>query len=196
MKTSPQIKKVVYDGRNFYRGTRGYYINTAKGKRSQEIHRAIHEKEIGPIPEGWEVHHKDGDHDNNAPENLEALTPEEHKARHVDRPAQARHWQEKPARPATCIVCGNGFETNGTRPAFICSTACQNTRSKEPTGMTAKGSKIKETLKASFADRPFLPYRCVVCDSRFTSNGIKPAKYCQSKCASRAAWLARKERAK
>ncbi|WP_205522805.1 HNH endonuclease signature motif containing protein [Myxococcus eversor] len=46
-------------------------------------HRLVAEQVLGrPLLEGEQVHHKDGDKQNNAPANLEVLTQHEHRAEH------------------------------------------------------------------------------------------------------------------
>lgn len=44
----------------------------------ESLHREVYKREIGPIPPGFHVHHIDGDASNNEPDNLKAITPEEH----------------------------------------------------------------------------------------------------------------------
>lgn len=41
-------------------------------------HRRIYEKTYGPIPEGYEIHHIDGNPLNNDPKNLKAVSIQEH----------------------------------------------------------------------------------------------------------------------
>ena len=41
-------------------------------------HRYIWEKEIGKIPEGWDIHHKNEDKSDNRIENLECLSKSDH----------------------------------------------------------------------------------------------------------------------
>ena len=41
-------------------------------------HRKIFVKSYGPIPEGYDIHHIDGNHDNNDPINLKAVSLQEH----------------------------------------------------------------------------------------------------------------------
>jgi len=41
-------------------------------------HRKIFVKNYGPIPEGYDIHHIDGNHDNNDPINLKAVSLQEH----------------------------------------------------------------------------------------------------------------------
>jgi hypothetical protein len=55
----------------FYNGLHGRYL-----------HRDIYIEANGPIPEGYHIHHKDGDSLNNSLENLECLTPKQHCAAH------------------------------------------------------------------------------------------------------------------
>lgn len=58
---------------------RVYYQRHEKWKEPPVfLHRRIYEDNYGPIPDGYHVHHKDGNTENNSPENLEALSPEEH----------------------------------------------------------------------------------------------------------------------
>jgi len=62
------------------RAHRVYYQSL---KRRKCLHIAIwehHNKR--PCPDGWHVHHRDGDPFNNDPGNLEALSPEDHDAAH------------------------------------------------------------------------------------------------------------------
>lgn len=52
-----------------------------KGKR---LHRAVWEYSNGKIPEGFDIHHEDGDRSNNQIENLRLLPRSEHHAEHQD----------------------------------------------------------------------------------------------------------------
>lgn len=47
-------------------------------KASKHIHRLVYENFIGEIPDGYHIHHKDGDNQNNRIDNLELLSPSEH----------------------------------------------------------------------------------------------------------------------
>lgn len=83
---------VVYDGFTWNRypdarrrSDRVYYKRTVKkdGKYyPQTLHRYIYEKAHGEIPKGFHVHHKDGNPNNNALENLECLSAAEHVHKH------------------------------------------------------------------------------------------------------------------
>ena len=59
----------------------GYKWVTREGKTIL-VHRLIWEEQFGIIPEGRDIHHKDGNKRNNKIENLEILSRKEHKQRH------------------------------------------------------------------------------------------------------------------
>jgi hypothetical protein len=46
-------------------------------KKTFPVHRLVYESFIGPVPEGKQINHKDGNKTNNTPENLEVVTPSE-----------------------------------------------------------------------------------------------------------------------
>lgn len=52
-------------------------------KGIQSLHREIYKANIGAIPEGSHIHHRDGNPLNNEPENLECLTASEHVKEHL-----------------------------------------------------------------------------------------------------------------
>lgn len=61
----------------------GYEVLRRRGKLVP-VHRLLMEQHLGkPIPEGYVVHHKDGNKRNNRIENLELMTHEEHTAHHA-----------------------------------------------------------------------------------------------------------------
>lgn len=47
-------------------------------RSSRQQARKVWERNVGPIPEGYHIHHKDNDFTNNALENLECLSAAEH----------------------------------------------------------------------------------------------------------------------
>lgn len=59
----------------------GYYWRTKSG-RCVYLHREVYEKHYGPIPEGYIVHHKDGNKLNNSIDNLELMSRAEHASVH------------------------------------------------------------------------------------------------------------------
>ena len=46
--------------------------------------RKAYRKHFGPIPKGFDVHHKDRDRKNNVPENLQALSRRDHLKLHIE----------------------------------------------------------------------------------------------------------------
>lgn len=57
----------------------GYYIITSS---KQLLHRMVWEKYYGPIPEGYNVHHIDGNKKNNDISNLELISHSDHASLH------------------------------------------------------------------------------------------------------------------
>ena len=62
----------------------GYLRITSRkeGYHSQKLHRLIWEKHYGPIPEGYVIHHKDGNKLNNNISNLECMPNGDHSRLH------------------------------------------------------------------------------------------------------------------
>lgn len=71
---------VEWQRRKFTRRENGYYAETT-GDR-EYLHRAIWIEANGPIPEGYEVHHKNGDKEVNEIGNFELLSSVEHGKAH------------------------------------------------------------------------------------------------------------------
>lgn len=72
----------LFNGRK-YRLTGRYYRAENWGKGPSTLHRARWEYYRGPIPEGFDIHHKDGDGTNNKLTNLELVERSEHVRQHT-----------------------------------------------------------------------------------------------------------------
>lgn len=59
------------------------YVTVLKDGVQRPEHRVIWESAHGPIPEGYEIHHKNGDGRDNRLENLQMLTHKEHRRLHA-----------------------------------------------------------------------------------------------------------------
>ena len=62
-------------------------------------------------PDGYVVHHKNGDHRDNKPDNLEMKTVEEHNSLHSAA-------KRKPGVPVTCAWCSTVFTIRGRNKKF------------------------------------------------------------------------------
>ena len=115
------------------RSHRVYYQRHEKNKEPPVfLHRRIYEDNFGPIPSGWHIHHKDGNTENNSPDNLQLLSPSEHSKITISRSLsnkkirermfscrENREWRQKMSEAQkhrveieiTCDLCGRVFKT-------------------------------------------------------------------------------------
>lgn len=61
-------------------------------RQPMTIYRRVYEQNFGPIPKGHHIHHIDGDHSNNNPENLMCVTAQEHFCIHYDQKDYGACW--------------------------------------------------------------------------------------------------------
>lgn len=71
---------IVWHGMKYSRRSNGYYGNTLEQRTY--LHRDVWVFHHGPIPDGYDIHHKDGDKANNRIENLEMHSQSEHGKKH------------------------------------------------------------------------------------------------------------------
>lgn len=71
LRSKRQKEFVIYNNQKFTLRNNGYYGRT-NGKREM-LHRYKYEKEVGKIPNGWDIHHIDHNRLNNDIDNLVAM---------------------------------------------------------------------------------------------------------------------------
>lgn len=78
------IRYIEYDDIKFYPDKKGYWLSSRiKGiDRPIRLHIYVWTKFNGEIPEGYHIHHKDHNRDNNDISNLELMSQEEHLSLH------------------------------------------------------------------------------------------------------------------
>ena len=72
---------IIYDNIKFTPSGNGYYRATSREKHIS-LHRYKYKKEIGDIPDGWDIHHKDGNRLNNNIKNLMCISKSDHTKLH------------------------------------------------------------------------------------------------------------------
>lgn len=125
---------VWFAGVSWWQRPDGYYTHRRSGRY---LHREVYEQARGPIPAGHDVHHRDGDPENNNPDNLEVLPRGEHRRQHATgktkTPEQRavmlanskRAWDALPPRDVACCQCGEVFQTRGWgKPRAFCGAVC------------------------------------------------------------------------
>lgn len=192
------VESITFDGVVYrrYPDSRRFsdrnYFRPSGGTGKEALHREVYKAHHGTIPDGWHVHHIDGDTANNDPENLAALPADEHHAHHDhDREPPAppgpealakaaewhrspegrawhrehgrRMWAKRKARTATCEWCGSTFEDISRRAKF-CANKCK-TAARVASGVDDE-------------DR-----ECAVCGDTFRVNRYRKTKTCSSSCA-------------
>lgn len=141
-------KCVQWDGYTWHMRTgKSYY------ERRVLLHREIWEAANGPIPTGYDIHHKNDNKTDNRLENLELLTHGKHSALHYqEKLAPHRQkamdnakaaWQYNQSirmqRDLVCARCGTIYHSPSAHPIRYCATACvEAARSGAFTGETRK----------------------------------------------------------
>jgi len=116
----------------------------ARGNR--RLHRLIWQKLKGPIPKGFDIHHKDGNKLNNSIDNLECISHAEHLSMHMKENSQKVHewhkteegrkalgehakevWENRKVHTLTCLQCGKEFQAKQIDRAKYCDNKCEQT---------------------------------------------------------------------
>ncbi len=156
-------------------------------------HRIIWEEDVGPIPEGHDIHHKDGNKFNNLLSNLECLSKADHMRLHAIEGREKRsacmkknsanvhawlktekgkkflsdkakkQFEMRPEKEFTCEVCSEVFKSKHTRHVKYCSDNCV--------------MKARRLRKADMEERV-----CVMCSNPFTINKYQLTKTCSFPC--------------
>src|SRR5262245_47448477 len=77
-------KKIVYAGESFWLQTSGRYYQSRRPNAEEKLlHRRIYTDHFGPIPSGYQIHHANGDWQDNTPQNLVLVARSEHARQHL-----------------------------------------------------------------------------------------------------------------
>lgn len=121
------------------------------------LHREVWKHFNGEIPEGYVIHHIDGDPSNNDISNLQIMTISEH---------TKFHRQSSETKKYTCDYCGKEFYgKNATRGTHrFCSKECNS--------------------KWAYKNRNETRI-CAECGKEFTTNKYRKTKYCSKECVAK-----------
>ena len=127
---SEDKKYAFFNGVKYGIADKGYYRATLKENAKQpnisRLHRAIWFYANGEIPEGCDVHHKDGEKTNNHIDNLIVIPHSKHSIEHLDC-SIGKTWRSKQVKTYSCVNCGALFETThdyGEGQNIYCSVSC------------------------------------------------------------------------
>jgi endogenous inhibitor of DNA gyrase (YacG/DUF329 family) len=124
-------KCIEFDGKRWHRygGYYEYRGTRSLGRRDrQRLHRALWEHRNGPIPDGHEIHHIDGDIYNNEIANLECMAKGAHSSEHRKRsPLVGPDWKKRKTIRLKCKDCGAAVDRKVRKHDPIC-IRCQQIR--------------------------------------------------------------------
>ena len=144
----------------FHKNTEGYWVNNSTFHKEISLHREKYKQEFGLTDEqikGYEVHHIDGDKNNNEISNLKLLSKEKHAKHHL---VETRVKFKK-----KCDCCGKEYETYINRSRF-CSSKCDK-RWRRTSGLYN------------------IERECEYCGEKFICYKYKLTKYCSLSCAAK-----------
>ena len=206
-RTLSKVETVVYNGITFRRypeadalsDQRYFRPNSVQIRRGVEtLHREIWKAHHGTIPDGYHIHHIDGDAGNNAIENLACLSPEQHAQYHAatltDEQRQRRRDNMDTIRPLAAewhrSEAGRAWHTEHAREIagnmqpkpYVCEQCGASFESKKRsrTRFCSNNCKTAWRNASGIDDETRI---CAWCQSEFRVNRYTSTKNCSSSCA-------------
>jgi len=194
---------IELDGIKFYPTKQGYYLGHQNG-RSIRMHRYVWEKHNGPIPEGFHIHHRDGDKANNTIDNLILIPKEFHLSYHGEKKASsevAKANMEERVRPAEVewhkSEAAKDFHREHyeqyTREIWlqpitkVCQYCGKEYQTVHAKGTTSKYCSIDCKNKAkNLREHPRITKKCHTCGKEFET-GDNRHRFCSDAC--RISWF-------
>ncbi len=195
-------KSIVLDGIRFTRSGKPYYYNS---RRRIHLHQYIWKKAHGDIPDGYHIHHIDGDAFNNDLSNLQAIDPVEHLKLHgrnlseERRDAMRRNLDEK-ARPKAIEWHGSEQGKEWHKKHYLehaeklharVERECSNCGKKHDGLPGRENYFCCNACKSAYRRKQGydnVEKKCIVCGGKFTSNKYAKSKTCSTTCRSKLIW--------
>lgn len=185
-----------FDGVSYYRC--GPYFQR-KGKR---LHRMVWEYNNGPIPDGYEVHHVDGDKSHNDIENLQLLPREEHGRLHMrdpDRKEQSRRaiataaefskkWHQTPDGIEFHSKHAREYWEHAQLRTYVCrfcGKEFQSRTSNSSAAFCCNSHKSAWRRKQGYDNETRI---CPVCGKEYSVNRYSKKVCCSRECARQRRW--------
>lgn len=166
------------------------------------MHRYVWEFYNGKIPDGYEIHHKDLNRNNNDISNLECLSKSDHRKLHADLLTdEQREWKRdnlnNTARPKAIEwhKSEDGKEwhsehikkqrESGDFKKELTCTNCGKVYIGEKHGETCFCSNACKSAYRRKMGFDLVPAICVCCGKYFNTNKFKPSRTCSRSCANR-----------
>ena len=158
---SPPVVEQVDETHQMFKGVK-FCLNTSGHytKSWSAVHQAVWRYYFGEIPEGYEIHHRDGDKSNNDIYNLQMLTKAEHRKVHFAKP----HLRENFKKAFKCDYCHKEFSAIDCGTNRFCSPEC-----KSAFFYRYKKNQVERT--------------CAYCGKIFTTSKYNNTKCCSASCA-------------
>ena len=189
------MNRIEYAGGVWTQNKAGYYSAPRGWPGESFLHRQIHVDEIGPIPDGFLVHHTDEDKTNNDPGNLVAVSRKDHAALHpaarLRSPEWLAHlatireaakaWHSTPEGRAWHAAHGRatweGRERAESRPCSVCGDQFEPFHDRAETCSKACHAAARRAAGVDDEDRA-----CVWCGGAFRVNRFRPQETCGRSC--------------
>lgn len=150
-----------FNGLMYYKDKkRGYYYECTG------VHQAVWRYYCGDIPFDFNIHHVNGNKDDNQIENLQMKSRADH---------AREHGRHTPKQKFICVVCGKEFEATNKGTNQTCSDSCRTKKNRKTT-THPKELRI-----------------CVMCGKEFYTDKYSDHKACSPHCGSLLARQSRRE---
>lgn len=180
------------------RSDRLYYTTRTRG-RTIRLHVAIWEHENGPVPDGYHVHHRDGDTLNNDIGNLECLPGSEHHRHHAanltpeQRAARTRHidsirhltvaWHASPEGREWHRKHAQAVADAAKPRDAVCERCGKGYQSKLPKRFCSPNCRTRARCESGVDNET---RECGWCNQPFEVNRYAKVRHCSRSCSARA----------
>jgi hypothetical protein len=190
-------KIIVYGGRKYYSNPKGYFYDN----RNKALHRQVWEDFHGAeIPEGYAVHHIDGDNRNNSADNLECILRSKHQSDHMKERwekypeknkknldlarEKAKEWHGSKEGLAWHKENGKKSYKNRKKDKLVCIYCGKKYEAFG--GMYCSNSCFQ---RKKYADKSYHEERkCLFCGKTFKTRRGEDTKCCSGKCGAKLRW--------
>lgn len=172
----------------------GYYLNSTIHER---MHRYVWKHYCGEIPEGFQIHHIDGDKPNNDIDNLAMMTDTAHQKLHgaeEKRKEQLREILEKYGRPAAIkwhkSEEGRKWHSEKQKETYKNATTqifkCMNCGKEFEALPFGKHEFCSNSCKSAYRRKSGVDNEkriCKICGRQFEVNKYSKTRFCSKECA-------------